>query len=232
VQGRPVVLTQRWAEIVWAHWRVPAATVQALLPAALEVDTFDGYAWVGLVPFEMQDLRVVAAGHRLPPVGSTRSFTEVNVRTYVIGPAGPGVWFHSLDATSRLAVAVARGLWSLPYFGARVDREIDAGHRSWHVQRRRGAAGGLGVALGPRVQTTRLDAFLTARFRLYAPLSRTHLLTAPVRHRPWPLRRAELERLDPGLVVDAGYRPNGRPDHLVAGDAVDVAVGAPSLIRS
>jgi uncharacterized protein YqjF (DUF2071 family) len=226
------VLTQRWAEIVWAHWRVPAEAVQALIPPALRVDIHDGSAWVGLVPFEMQDLRPVVAGRRLPGIGPTRSFSEVNVRTYVTGPAGPGVWFHSLDASSALAVAVARRVWSLPYFAARVVRDLDAGHRRWDVARRGGPAGAIGVRVGSRVPTTALDAFLTARFRLYAPLGRSHLLTAPVRHRPWALHGAELERLDPGLVVAAGYRPGGLPDHLVAGDAVDVAVGMPSLLRA
>ncbi len=233
VAGRPPVLVQQWAEIVWIHWRVDPADVQALLPPALRVDTFDGSAWVGLVPFEMRDLRPVIAGRVLPAVGSTRSFSEVNVRTYVTGPAGPGVWFHSLDATSRLAVGVARSLWSLPYRYAAVDRKLGPQRRWWSVARPDGTAGRAGVTLGPAVATTPLDAFLTARFRLYAPLTRSRLLTAPVRHDEWSLLRAGIDDLDPGLVGAAGYRLGARgasPDHVVAGRPVDVAVGLPSLL--
>lgn len=238
VAGRPVVLTQRWAGIVWAHWRVDPAAVAALLPPPLRVDVFDGAAWVGLVPFQMEDLRLVLGGRRLPPIGSTRSFSEVNVRTYVLGPSGPGVWFHSLDATSRLAVAVARGAWSLPYRAARVDAAVDPGRRTWRVRRRPGVRhheaphGALVADIGAPVAAAPLDTFLTARFRLYAPLRRHLLLTAPVRHRTWPLRAATLDELDAGLVDAAGYRVGtSPPDHVVAADDVEVSVGLPSLLR-
>ena len=229
------MLTQQWAEIVWIHWRVDPAEVQALLPPALTVDTFDGSAWVGLVPFEMRDLRPVAAGRVLPAIGSTRSFSEVNVRTYVHGPAGPGVWFHSLDATSRLAVAVARGIWSLPYRYAKVDRELGPERRWWSVRRPDGTAGRAGATMGEPVTTGPLEAFLTARFRLYAPLTRRRLLTAPVRHEDWSLLHAEVDDLDAGLVEAAGYRLGrriGAPDHVVAARPVDVTVGLPSLLRA
>lgn len=236
VEGRPAVLVQQWAEIVWIHWRVDPAAVAALLPPALTVDTFDGSAWVGLVPFEMRDLRPVVAGRVLPAIGSTRSFSEVNVRTYVRGPAGPGVWFHSLDATSRLAVGVARGLWALPYRYAHVQRELGPGRRWWSVSRPDGTAGRAGVAVDPDATTATdpLAEFLTARFRLYAPLTRSTLVTAPVRHVDWSLLPAELDDLDPGLVAAAGYRLGARadrPDHVVAGRPVDVTVGLPSIIR-
>ena len=229
------MLTQQWAEIVWIHWRVDPAEVQALLPPALTVDTFDGSAWVGLVPFEMRDLRPVVAGRVLPAIGSTRSFSEVNVRTYVDGPAGPGVWFHSLDATSRLAVAVARGIWSLPYRYASVDRQLGHERRWWSVKRPDGTAGRAGATVGESATTGPLEAFLTARFRLYAPLTRSRLLTAPVRHEEWSLLRAELDDLDAGLVEAAGYRLGTRiatPEHVVAARPVDVTVGLPSIIRA
>jgi uncharacterized protein YqjF (DUF2071 family) len=230
VQGRPVILTQRWAEIVWAHWRVPVAEVRALLPRSLDVDVFDGSAWVGLVPFEMQDLRLAPAGHRLPGLGSTRSFSEVNVRTYVTGPEGPGVWFHTLDATSRLAVVVARGAWALPYRSARIASETTLTARSWDVRRPDGTHGALGVSLGGRLETGDLEDFLTARFRLYAPLGRRRLLTAPVRHPDWRLRAATIETLDDGLVCAAGYGPHGAPDHVVAGEPVEVVIGLPQVL--
>lgn len=235
VSGRRPVMVQEWAEIAWIHWRVDPGDVQALLPPALTVDPFDGSAWVGLVPFEMRGLRPVVAGRLLPAIGSTRSFSEVNVRTYVTGPAGPGVWFHSLDATSRLAVAVARSLWSLPYRYARVERDLSGSRRWWSVVRPDGTSGRAGVTLGEAATTTPLERFLTARFRLYAPFGRSRLLTAPVAHEEWSLLDAKLDDLEAGLVGAAGYRLGdraGRPDHVAAGRAVDVTVGSPSLIRA
>ena len=232
VQGRLTVMVQRWTGIVWAHWRVEPAEAAAMLPAGVYPDTFDGSAWVGFIPFEMRDLRVAPGGLRLPAVGSARSFSEVNVRTYVTGPEGPGVWFHSLDATSRTAVAVARRAWALPYVAASIEADVGDTRRCWRVRRPGGVTGSLSVRVGDPMAAGALDAFLTARFRLYAPLGRRLLLSAPVRHRPWPLRRAELEAVDTGLVTAAGYRVGARPDHLVAGDAVDVSIGWPQLLAA
>lgn len=237
VGGRPAVLTQTWADIVWAHWRADPQLVAKLLPPALAVDTFDGSAWVGFVPFEMRDLRVVAAGRRLPGIGSTRSFSEVNVRTYVTGPAGPGVWFHSLDATSALAVGVARGLWRLPYRRAKVASGSAGDERAWSVARVAGrhsaaASGGLRATVGPPVPATSQSDFLCERYRLYAPLGRRLLLSAPVRHRSWRLHAVRLEQLDDGLVRAAGYSPVGPPHSVLAADPVDVTVGAPQVLRS
>lgn len=197
----------------------------------MHVDTFDGSAWVGFVPFEMQDLHLAPAGVRLPSIGSTASFSEVNVRTYVTGPEGPGVWFHSLDASSGLAVAVARAVWSLPYFAADVHSRIGTGQRAWTVRRRDGTTGALRVALGPPAETDPLGAFLTARFRLYARLTDRYLLTAPVRHQPWSLRRARIGEVDLGLVEAAGYRVAGPADHVRAAGPVAVTIGLPQLLR-
>lgn len=232
VADRPVVLIQTWSDIVWAHWRVDVGDVAGLLPPGVEVDTFDGTAWVGLIPFEMQDLRLVLAGRRLRPIGSTSSFSEINVRTYVTGARGPGVWFHSLDATSRLAVTVGRGAWSLPYRRAAVARHIGATRRSWTVRRPDGTTGALAAAVGEaRPRPDDLADFLTSRYRLYAPLGLRHLITAPVAHQPWTWRAAEVESHDNGLLHAAGYRVGGAaPDHVLAGDAVGVAIGLPSIL--
>jgi uncharacterized protein len=224
------VMTQQWADIVWAHWRVDAGAVSALLPSGVHADCYDGSAWVGFVPFEMRDLRLAPGGIRLPGIGSTASFSEVNVRTYVTGPDGPGVWFHSLDASSGLAVAVARGVWSLPYHAAAVRSRITDDERAWTVRRRDGTTGGLRAALGSPVGTDTLAAFLTARFRLYASLGRRHLLTAPIRHDPWQLRHATIEELDLGLVGAAGYDVTGPADHVRAASPVAVTIGMPRLI--
>lgn len=224
------VMTQQWADIVWAHWRVDAGAVSALLPPGVHADCYDGSAWVGFVPFEMRDLRLAPAGVRLPGIGSTASFSEVNVRTYVTGPDGPGVWFHSLDASSGLAVAVARSVWSLPYYSADVRSQITTEERAWTVRRKDGPTGGLRATLGPPVGTDTLSAFLTARFRLYARLGRRHLLTAPIRHEPWQLRRATVENVDLGLVLSAGYGIAGPADHVRAASPVAVTIGMPRLI--
>ncbi len=108
---RPV-MRQRWERLTFLHWPFEPADVQRLLPAGLAVDTFDGRAWVGLVPFFMH---VASAGGQQAPWASR--FCETNVRTYVRDAAGrPGIWFFSLDAARLGAVAVARATYGLPYY--------------------------------------------------------------------------------------------------------------------
>ncbi|HSG72953.1 MAG TPA: DUF2071 domain-containing protein, partial [Planctomycetaceae bacterium] len=104
-----------WLDLLFLHWRVPADEIQALLPPELTVDTFEGDAWVGLVPFKMRKIRPWWS----PPVPGISNFYETNVRTYVHHRGkDPGVWFFSLDASSSLAVSVARWRWNLNYFKA------------------------------------------------------------------------------------------------------------------
>ena len=106
------VMRQRWERLAFLHWPYDPADVQRLLPAGLTVDTFDGNAWVGLVPFFM---RVHTPGDRGVPWVS--NFCETNVRTYARDREGrAGIWFLSLDAARLGAVAVARASYQLPYF--------------------------------------------------------------------------------------------------------------------
>jgi uncharacterized protein YqjF (DUF2071 family) len=113
----PTVGRQRWRDLLFLHWRVPVSTVQRTLPEGLTVDTFDGDAWVGIVPFAMQGVRP----RFFPPVPWLSWFLELNVRTYVLDAQGvPGVWFHSLDCDQPVAVEIARRCFHLPYMHARM----------------------------------------------------------------------------------------------------------------
>ncbi|MFP5246752.1 MAG: DUF2071 domain-containing protein, partial [Thermoanaerobaculia bacterium] len=119
---QPVLLHQNWHHLLFLHWEVPAAELQALLPQQLTLDTFEGKAYVGLVPFTLTGVRPVM----VPPLPWISSFHEVNVRTYVHQEGrNPGVWFFSLDASSAIAVAAARATYKLPYFDAEIDFRVD-----------------------------------------------------------------------------------------------------------
>jgi uncharacterized protein YqjF (DUF2071 family) len=110
-EGKPIML-QTWANLTFLHWDFEPGLIEPLLPESLTIDTFEGRAYVGLVPFYMRAIRH-RSGLRIP---TAHNFLETNVRTYVIGPDGtPGVWFFSLDASSRLAAIGGRKLYGLPY---------------------------------------------------------------------------------------------------------------------
>src|SRR5262249_55787207 len=107
---------QNWGTLLFMHWPVDPDALNSLLPSSLSLDTFDGTAWLGVVPFWMWGIRASF----LPRIPGTSAFPELNVRTYVHYKGVPGVWFFSLDAANSLAVWGARRFYYLPYFNARM----------------------------------------------------------------------------------------------------------------
>lgn len=212
-----------WTELTMVHWRYPADEIQATLPNGLTVETFDGSAWVGLVPFLMRvDVPF------LPTMASVLHFPETNVRTYVHDEADrPGVWFYSLEASSLPAVVTARAGYGVPYFWSTmtIDEErrpvggCDRQVLRYHTARRRwprpaGASSLVEVAVGDAMTTggeTEIDRFLTARWALFGRIG--PLTTyGKMYHEPWPLHRAELLSCDDELVAAAGLsEPTGEP---------------------
>jgi uncharacterized protein len=105
------MLRQRWRDVSFLHWPFDPGVVQALLPAGLHVDTFDGTTWVSLTRFSADATRPLA----MPPLPGVSWFPETNLRTYVIGPDGrDGLLFFTLEPDSLLTVAVARTLLGVP----------------------------------------------------------------------------------------------------------------------
>ncbi len=119
----PWVMEQQWHDLLFAHWRVDEGLLRQHVHLGLEIDTYQGQAWLGVVPFRMEGVRLRYA----PAIPGTSRFPELNVRTYVKHGEKAGVWFLSLDAASRLAVTAARVWFHLPYFFARMscDEEAD-----------------------------------------------------------------------------------------------------------
>ena len=157
----PWIIRQTWVELLFAHWRVPAAQLRPRVPLELALDEFDGSAWIGIAPF-----RVVGLHPRLlPPIPLASHFPELNVRTYVSREGRPGVFFFSLDAGSTLAVEAARSLFRLPYYRATMQHMRD---REWirfrsHRSLREGVAFAARYrAMGPvfEAQPGTLDHFL------------------------------------------------------------------------
>lgn len=210
--GRPL-LTQRWEDVVFLHWRYRPPEVQQLLPRGVRVDVFDGSAWVGLVPFQMVDLRPVG----LPALPQHRRFVEVNVRTYVRDVHDrPAVWFFSLDVPVPDVVALARGSIGAPYCLARASGRTEESRCGYAVERRwptRPRTGGrLEIEAGDAGETDDpLASFLTARWAALTSW-RGRILRSPVTHEPWPLAVAEVRGLAQDLVQAAGFvDPAGRP---------------------
>jgi uncharacterized protein YqjF (DUF2071 family) len=224
VIGRPV-MRQRWLDLASLHWPVDPGEVRVALPPGLDVDEWDGAAWVGLIPFRMRGI----APHNGPSPPWLGSFLETNVRTYVVGRHGPGVWFHSLDVDRLAPVPAARLGFGLPYAWSAMRAETRGLGREYRARRRwpapAGAASRVAIEVGERLaKVTPLQNFVTARWRLYS-VRRGRLLHAPVAHPPWPLHAASLVDLDDELVAAAGYRVEGPPAEVLWSPGVPVVVG-------
>jgi len=207
------VMVQRSDSWTFIHRPCDPQVVQKVLTHGLEVDTFDGAAWIGLIPF-----RLTVRGPGLPALPWVSRFAEVNVRTYVRGPDGRrGIWFLSLDAARLGAVVVARRWYRIPYvWGATRVTKTPRTVRYESSRRWPGPAGAqLRLTVAPSdpiapPDVTELERFLTCRWRLYspAPLSlpatRIRFVATQVEHPPWPLQRARVLELHEGLLEAAG----------------------------
>jgi uncharacterized protein YqjF (DUF2071 family) len=133
----PWLMTQSWHDVLFAHWRVGVSDMRRAVPAAFDLDLFDGEAWLGVVPFHMTNVGLRAT----PAVPWISAFPELNVRTYVRVEDRPGVYFFSLDAGRSLAVAAARAVLNLPYYTAAIS--VERGGDGLHYQSARQTRGTL-----------------------------------------------------------------------------------------
>ena len=215
-------MLQRWHEISFFHWSCDPKVLQQRLPQGLQVDTFDGKAWISLTPFLLVGLR--------PPLFPRTlglTFPEMNLRTYVRGPAGPGIWFFSLDAARLSAVWGARATFGLPYFRATMTVNISTTENLYFSRRSEKAKAIIRIAKEtPITEQSNLDTFLTARFRLYS-LRAGRLITAEVQHAAWELNRVRILEFEESVRDAMGlYWPS--QDFLVHHSrGVDTRIGLP-----
>ncbi len=211
----PVVMHQNWHHLLFLHWEVPPQELQKLIAPELTVDTFDGKAYVGLVPFTMTGVRAVMT----PPLPWISNFHEVNVRTYVhLGGRDPGVWFFRLDASSAIAVAAARAAYKLPYFHSRIDffastealptidfvarRDDPRGTTPANLRIRYRAMDGIVTQASPDT----IEHFLIERYILYTTGDDRRLRRARVHHRPYRVQRAVVDDCQETMTWAAGIR--------------------------
>ncbi len=230
--GRPVMF-QSWEQLLFLPWEVRADALQRLLPACLELDLFEGRAFVGLVPFTMRGVR--PAG--LPAFRWLSDFHETNVRTYVhYQGREPGVWFFSLDAANAVGAALGRLWFRLPYFFARMslvaEGSTDAGLRLSYASDRlypdpRPAMTRVEAEVRAPVEPARpgtLEYFLAERYLLYSTSGDGALFKGRVHHAPYPLQVAEVRSLEESALLAAGIdRPDVPPlAHYARGVNVEV----------
>ena len=212
--SRKVTGYQTWRELLFVHWSLDPGLIRPLIPSELELDVYEGRAWVGVVPFLMRDIRPSGV-----PAWAALDFLETNVRTYVHHRGVPGVYFFSLEASSLVAVKAARWMWSLPYHHAKMEsqRQGDIIHyRSSRLGQNLGDLDvkfEIGATLGPSAPDT-FEHFLLERYHLFVK-RRERLYQGQVHHVPYPAHQAKLHHLSQSLLPAAGIPIEEQPAEVV-----------------
>src|ERR1700756_1448862 len=204
---RPWIMVQVWRDLLFAHWNLPPAAIRSLVPQQLELDTFDGRAWMSITPFHMS---VRLRG--LPPFPGMFDFPELNCRTYVTAQGKPGIYFFSLDTANPAAVWGARTFYHLPYFQARmrIEKANDSisysstrGEAVWHAT--------YSPTSAPRLaEPGSLDYFLAVRYFLYTVWKR-RTYRGEIHHVPWPLQDARVKIEENSIARAAGIELAAAP---------------------
>ena len=204
-----------WRDLLFMHWPVEVDALRPLVPPSLSIDTFEGDAWLGVVPFDMQGVRP----YYLPAVPGLSNFPEINLRTYVTAEGKPGVWFFSLDAHNRLAVRLARATFHLPYFDAEMSCHVlnDGVHYKsvrTHISAPPAEFEARYGPVGKPFESGRgtIENFLTERYCLYSADKRGNVRRGEVHHQLWPLQPAEAEVRTLAMAQQIGLKlPETQP---------------------
>lgn len=222
---RPWRWSLTWSHLLFAHWRFPAEELKPLIPTGLQLQEFDGSAWIGVVPF-LLDVRP----RFMPALPGVSRFPEINVRTYVEVGGKPGVWFFSLDARNPLAVWAARRFFHLPYYRARMQFGLSGDSVHYLTLRIRGAhtpefMGDYRPVSDVRLaEPGTLEHWLTERYCLYAEDPKGNLYRAEVHHQPWPLQEADAQIKVNTMLHPLGLELPDEPPLLHFARRLDVAV--------
>lgn len=199
------LLKQIWLDLAFIHWEVPYEQLRTRIPKPLEIETFAGKAWLGIVPFDMQGVTF----RGLPAIPALSDFPEINVRTYVKYGDKPGVWFFSLDVPNPIAVWAARTFFNLPYRRAQVSiKQPEAGVINY-THRLPGASfkATYRPIAAPTYSHDSFARWATERYCLYCQSQQGNLYRTAVQHPQWLLQAAELTIHENTLLNDFDIGP-------------------------
>ena len=212
-----------WHNTLFLHWRVPTATLQQLVPDSLAIDTFDSDAWIGVVAFEMHDVRK----KWLPYIPSMRSFPELNVRTYVTRGDNSGVFFLSLDTPEWFTRTIGKHSFHLPYRKRNI-KYVVGSDSSTHYQSNH-SDGTLEfdvsyqpIPAGSDTNSTPSDfiAWSSERYGLYSTNKKLDVMLGEVTHPPWPIQTVTTDLRCHDLLKPYGLH-NKSPDMIHYSPGVD-----------
>lgn len=227
-------MKQTWKDLLFMHWPVARVMLEPLVPDELKIQEFDGSAWIGVVPFEMDNLAI----RPFPPIPGLSAFPELNLRTYVEYDGKPGVWFLNLDASNSFAVWAARTFFNLPYYKAKMSVE-SLGSVIEYKSKRKNAESPVAFESTFRPTTDSqiasegsLEEWLTKRYCLYAKSANNTLYRTEIHHLPWKLQGAEATIQRNELPKPFNIKLPDKKPHLLFSKSIEVVIWTPDKITS
>lgn len=216
---------QGWLDLAFFHWPIDAEEIQKTLPEGLEVDVFEGSAWISVVPFRMEGVMK----RWMPSLPGISNFPELNLRTYVTCHGKPGVWFYSLDADQSIAVWSARKFFHLPYFKADMSCRSESDGVIRYRSARASGDASFEASYEPaggvyHATVGSLEWWLCERYCLYAASQAGQIYCGEVHHRQWPLQKINFEIKENGVAAAAGFKLPGNPASAQFSRELQVAV--------
>ncbi|KAA9031579.1 YqjF family protein [Niallia endozanthoxylica] len=190
------IMRQRWRNLLFSHWPIPPEILRRHIPSALEIDTYQGYAYLGVIVFVIEGIHP----RGLSSISLTPVFPEVNLRTYVHYQGKPGVFFLSLDVEDWASYTIARRWYRLPYKKASILFQKDG--ETCICQSVRKGTIDPSISFGVKYEPTSelyfpkegtLDYWLTERYCLFSTNNGSNIYSGEIHHQPWPLQKAEAE---------------------------------------
>ena len=179
--AKPWTIYQEWNKAIFLHWEVDAEVIQAMLPKALDVDTINGKAWVSIVAFDMNNVKL----RHLPKPPYISDFQEINIRTYVVCKGKPSVYFFSMEANNKLSCKLIKQISKFPYRFSEMNRsETSYTSKNDNLKESFKVEYTLDDALVVKDET---DLWLTERYAVFQDY-KNKIIEYDVHHIPWPMQ--------------------------------------------
>lgn len=221
-QNENPIMHQEWRKLLFLHWKCDPKKIQATLPEGLFVDTFEGVAYITVLPFLIENFKVYNFS---TPIYS--KLVEINVRTYVVDKNGmSGVWFYSLDINSFFSMVGANIGFSLPYYFSRC--KYEKLNHTIAIEGKRVFEPSVEMKFSYKVDNEKpvffalensLDFFLVERYVLFT-FKNKKLMYGRVKHQPYTLENIQDLKYSIQLK-DPLFDPSNQPDLIHFASGVD-----------
>jgi len=186
------IIKQVWRDILFLNYPVPPELISPTLPKGLELDTYNGLAYLSIVPFRMEGIQF-RYGSPVP----FSNLWELNLRTYVSYKGRKGIYFYTLDTDHLLGSWIAKTFFNLPYRfksirGFKIDSIFQMEGENLLIEAK--------LSSVPILNTLYQD-WLTERYCLFTTKSDS-IIRGDVFHKPWPLKFCKVKKVESNLIKE------------------------------